>query len=150
MFTYKKYKSVNQAIYQDSLILRNELLRVPIGKSLFDEDLTIEKDNDFYGVFKDNTLIGTLSFFEAAPKIAQLTAFAVDANFQRKGLGQGLVAFLASDLKRRGYQKLIVDARATAKDFYQKCGFIVVEGPIVNQHLGVEDYKMVYSFVQKN
>lgn len=142
MFKFKKYKSTNSTIYGDSLALRNDLLRVPIQKSIYDENLDLEKENDFYGVFKDDELIGTLSFFESEPFIAQLTAFAISKKFQRLGLGKKLVAFLLTDLNSRGYHKISVNARTNAKEFYQKCGFIIIEGPIMNAELGVEDYRM--------
>lgn len=144
MFCYQKYKSSDQKIYQDSLRLRNELLRLPIGKSIYDEDLSLEKDNDFYGVFQEEQLIGTLSFYEKAPFVAQLTAFAVAENFQGVGLGSKLVAFLIDDLKSQGYRKITVAARATAKDFYQKCGFTILKGPLLNPQLDVIDYEMLY------
>ncbi|WP_086314420.1 hypothetical protein A5821_001987 [Enterococcus sp. 7F3_DIV0205] len=142
MFKFKKYKSADSKIYKNSLALRNNLLRIPIQKSIYDENLDLEKENDFYGVFKDEELIGTLSFFEKEPFVAQLTAFAVNKKFQRLGLGKRLVEFLLTDLKSRGYDKICVNARTNAKIFYQKCGFIIVEGPIVNAELGVEDYRM--------
>lgn len=144
MFTYQKYKSYDTKIYRESLKLRNELLRKPIGKSIYEENLSVEKDNDFYGIFDGEQLIATLSFFEKEPGSAQLTAFAVKEEFQRQGLGQNLVAFLVADLRVRGYHRVLVAARATAKDFYQKCGFQIINGPILNQQLGVADYGMVY------
>lgn len=141
---FKKYKSTDMVAYQDSLNLRNTLLRQPIGKSIYEEDLTIEQDNDFYGIFQGEELIGTLSFFEKQPHVAQLTAFAVKKEFQYRGLGKKLVAFLIADLQKRGYQKVIVDARAEARVFYQKCGFTIDKGPVINQMLGVKDYQMQY------
>ena len=51
MVNVKKYKSTDKTIYQASLQLRDVLLRQPIGKSIYEEDLTIEQDNDFYGIF---------------------------------------------------------------------------------------------------
>ena len=147
MYTYKKYKSTDKEIYESSLELRNDLLRIPFGKSIYDDNLEIEKDNDFYGVFKNNELIGTFSCFEEAPYNARLTAFAIKSNFQGKGLGKGLVKFSVSDLKRRKYINISCYALSTAKDFYQKCGFLVVEEPVLNENLGVYNYKMDYKLV---
>lgn len=149
LLNVKKYKSTDKRIYQASLKLRDALLRQPIGKSIYEEDLTIEQGNDFYGVFQGEDLIGTLSFFEKQPHVAQLTAFAVKREFQRCGLGKKLVAFLIADLQKRGYQKVIVDARAEARFFYQKCGFTIEKGPVINQKLGVKDYQMKY-VIEKN
>lgn len=141
---YRKFCSTDILTYQSALELRNDLLRKPIGKNIYDEDLTIEKDNDFYGVFLGDQLIGTLSYFEESAGIAHLTAFAVAEKFQGQGLGRGLVKFLIKDLRRKSFKQINVDARATAKTFYQKCGFLVESGPILNKYLAVEDYKMVY------
>lgn len=113
------------------------MLRIPIDKSIYDEDLDIEKENDFYGVFQADKLIGTLSFFEEEPRVAHLTAFVIHQSFQRMGLGKELVKFLVADLHQQGYLKLHVDTRAEAKIFYQKCGFPVVEGPILNKKLKI-------------
>ena len=85
MLNVKKYKSTDKTIYHAALQLRDALLRQPIGKSIYEEDLTIEQDNDFYGIFQGEELIGTLSFFEKEPRVAQLTVFAVKQEFQRRG-----------------------------------------------------------------
>lgn len=144
MLNVKKYKSTDKTIYHAALQLRDVLLRQPIGKSIYEEDLTIEQDNDFYGIFQGEELIRTLSFFEKRPRVAQLTVFAVKQEFQRRGLGKKLVAFLIADLRKRGYRKIIVDARSEARFFYQKCGFTIEKGPVINQKLGVKDYQMKY------
>ena len=128
MVNVKKYKSTDKTIYHASLQLRDVLLRQPIGKSIYEEDLMIEQDNDFYGIFQGE----------------ELTAFAVKQEFQRQGLGKKLVAFLIADLLKRGYHKVIVDARAEARFFYQKCGFTIEKGPVINQKLEVKDYQMKY------
>ncbi|MCO4628890.1 hypothetical protein Si038_00979 [Streptococcus infantarius subsp. infantarius] len=47
MITYKKYKSTDIEVYTESLKIRNDLLRLPIGKDIFEEDLSIEKENIF-------------------------------------------------------------------------------------------------------
>lgn len=142
MITYRNYRSTDTAIYNESLKIRNELLRLPIGKDLFDEDLNIEKENIFFGAFKNDQMIGTLSFFEEAPYIAHLTAFAVKKEFQKRGIGTKLIENLKQHLKKQRFKKVIVAAREEAVDFYGKCDFEVLNGPILNQYLNVYDFEM--------
>ncbi|WP_314063167.1 GNAT family N-acetyltransferase [uncultured Vagococcus sp.] len=119
------------------------MLRLPIGKSIYSENLAIEKDNDFYGVFEEEQLIGTLSYYEEKPQAAHLTAFAVKSSHQRTGIGKKLIEMLIKDLKSKGYEEIRVDAREEAVSFYKKCKFEIVSGPVINEILGVIDFKMV-------
>ena len=74
-----------------------------------------------------------------------LTAFAVKSEYQRKGIGKKLVEMLCKDEQIKGYREIRVDARETAVSFYQKCGFEVSSGSIINKTLGVVDVKMIYT-----
>lgn len=136
-----KYDS-GTALYQESLVLRNRMLRLPIGKDIFTEDLQIETNNDFYGILVEKKLIATFSIYNEAPFIAHLTAFAVDAPYQKMSYGSQLLAFLINDLEESYYKRINVDARVSAIEFYQKCRFGLVKGPIYHTHLGIDEYKM--------
>ena len=48
--------------YGQALILRNRLLRRPLGLCLYDEDLSVEKAYRHMGAFLDGQLIATLLF----------------------------------------------------------------------------------------
>lgn len=50
-------------------------------------------------------MIGTLSFFEEITNVAHLTAFAIDTDYQRIGIGSLLIEMLVSDLKEKNLQK---------------------------------------------
>lgn len=145
MITYKKYKSTDIEVYTESLKIRNDLLRLPIGKDIFEEDLSIEKENIFFGAFKNSQIIGTLSYFEETSYTAHLTAFAITKEFQKKGIGKKLVTNLIQHLRSKNFEKVVVDAREEAVEFYKKCGFIVLNGPILNKHLNVCDFEMQYN-----
>ncbi|MEI5993616.1 GNAT family N-acetyltransferase [Candidatus Enterococcus mansonii] len=140
-----KYKTSDKTYYEQTLHLRNLVLRKPLGKNIFDEDLRIEKENDFYGWETGNRIIATLSVYKGAEGVANLTAFAVEPVYQHQGYGRRLVTFLIADLKKNAYKELKVQARETARPFYEKCGFIVESEPLINKTLKTTDYIMSYS-----
>jgi ribosomal protein S18 acetylase RimI-like enzyme len=139
-----KYKTIDHDYYRQALALRNKVLRKPIGKDIYNENLSIEKDNDFYAILFDNKIIATFSIFAEAPQIAHLTAFAVDYDFQRQGIGSKLLNYAIEDLKSKDFKQIKVNARATAHSFYQKNGFVGLGGKYHNHQLGIDDYLMVY------
>lgn len=142
-YAHKKFRTKDKSIYNQSLKLRNDLLRLPIGKTVYSENLEIEKNNDFYGAFEEGQLIGTLSYYEEEPQTAHLTAFAVKSNHQRNGVVKQLIEMLIKDLKNKDYKGIRVDTREVAVPFYKKCKFEVVSGPVMNASLEVIDFKMV-------
>ncbi|MBP1039715.1 GNAT family N-acetyltransferase [Vagococcus sp. BWB3-3] len=139
-----KYQKSDEDYYRAGLNLREEVLRKPLGKSLYQEDLTLEKDNDCYGILLEEQLVATLSCFDASANVAHVTAFAVAPFYQGQGLGKALVSFLKEELQAQGYTEIKVNARETAKRFYETCGFVAIGEPFKNQTLGIYDCVMHY------
>ncbi|SFG33999.1 Acetyltransferase (GNAT) domain-containing protein [Sporolactobacillus nakayamae] len=139
-----KYKTLDHDYYRQALALRNKVLRKPIGKDIYSENLSIEKDNDFYAVLMDNKIIATFSIFVEAPQVAHLTAFAVEPVFQRQGMGSKLLNYAIEDLKSKNFKQIKVNARSTAHEFYQKNGFEDIGGNYHDNRLGLDGYLMIY------
>lgn len=139
-----KFHSSDHKYYQQNLQLRDAILRQPIGKTISPNDLKIEMDNDFYGLIEDDKLLATLSAYAEQSHVAHLTAFAVDAHFQRQGLGTRLLKFTIADLRQSGFAQIKVNARTSAKEFYIKNGFTIVGEKYHNQQLDIDDYAMSY------
>jgi len=102
------YRSYDTDLYRQGLTLRNELLRKPLGKSIYDDDLAIEQDNLFFGAVEQGKLLGTLGSFSPEPGVAQLTAFAVRADRKGQGIGASLVKKLLGHLKQEGFSRCVV------------------------------------------
>lgn len=147
MILFNKYSTSDKDIYLDALKLRNKLLRLPVRRNIFDENLSIEKNNIFYGAFDNGCLIGTVGFFKETLNIAHLTAFAIDTDYQRRGIGSQLIKIVVNDLKEKKFIKINVNSRESAKIFYEKCGFEVIRGPVMNKNLRVKDFKMTLSLI---
>ncbi|MCO7124378.1 GNAT family N-acetyltransferase [Sporolactobacillus shoreicorticis] len=148
MITFIKYKTIDRNYYRQALTLRNRVLRKPIGKDIYSEDLSVEKDNDFYAALIDNKVVATFSVFAEAPQIAHLTAFAVEPEFQKQGIGSKLLIDAIGDLKRKHFKQIKVNARSTAYGFYQKNGFKAVGHKYHNDRLGIDDYLMIYEITK--
>jgi ribosomal protein S18 acetylase RimI-like enzyme len=135
------YRKADTALYEQTLALRNEILRQPLGFSIYDEDLSYESENIFFGAFEKDQLVGTLNYYVPEVGTAQLCAFAVRADRQKQGIGRQLVEMLLKDLQRQGFKKCIVEARELALGFYEKVDF-VADRPLENLRLGINDWMM--------
>ncbi len=141
-----KYKKTNSSLYTQTLALRDEILRRPLGLSIYDENLSYEVENIFFGALENGKLIGTLNYFVKEPQTAQLCAFAVKNERQKSGIGSQLVVQLFDELQQLNFEKCIVEARDTAVGFYQKQGFTVTAGPIKNLKTTCDDFMMRVEF----
>ncbi|EHN59791.1 GNAT family N-acetyltransferase [Oenococcus kitaharae] len=137
-----KFHSSDKQYYDENLVLRNDVLRKPIGKTLNRSALTIEKDNQFYGLLLKDELLATLSVYALSPTKACLVAFAVRPDFQKQGLGTELLKFVLTDLKTAGYTSVTLTARASAHDFYLKNAFKDLGPRHHDSRLNIDDYEM--------
>ncbi|MDR2976134.1 MAG: GNAT family N-acetyltransferase [Streptococcaceae bacterium] len=136
------YRNTDEALYEQTLALRNALLRQPYGFSIYDEDLSYETGNYFFGALDESgELLGTVNYFVPEPGISQLCALAVRTDLQKQGIGRKLVSALFEDLQQKNFKKCIVEARESAVGFYEKTGFII-DAPIPNTRLGGIDWLM--------
>lgn len=140
--TIIKFKTSDNELYQSTLQLRDSILRKPYNATLFDDDLTVEKENDFYCVTSNNRTIATISSYWASPCRAILTAFAVATDYQQQGYGSQLLAFVLADLKKQGCQNVSVTSLASAKGFYQRSQFKATGQRPQNNFTSEADYSM--------
>lgn len=68
--------------YHKELILRDEVLRKPLGMSLFDENLTMEATDVHFGAFVNDRLIAVLLLTKLTDTDIKMRQVAVDENFR--------------------------------------------------------------------
>lgn len=133
-----KYDTVE---YTESLTLRSDVLRVPLGKELSASDTFGEDSQLHFGCFSGHQLKGCIvaksTENDARVKLRQM---AVVKSFQGKGAGKRLVLDFEVFLKERGVTLIEFSARETAILFYEKLGYEVVGDPYLEQ--GIEHIKM--------
>jgi ribosomal protein S18 acetylase RimI-like enzyme len=119
--------------YNKECTLRNEVLRLPLGLNLFDEDLSSENQQMHFGMFDPNgNLIACVIGVARSPIEAKIRQMAVDPEHQGKGYGSRIICFLEEFLAPKGFTHFSMHARLSAVGFYEKLGYVKV-GPIFTE-----------------
>lgn len=105
----------------ETLALRHKVLWPHMDR----EFCRVEGDEEalHYGVYRDNELICTASFFTEG-KSVRLRKFATDPAFQGRGIGSFLIRYVLDILKNQGITHFWCDARLFASGFYSRFGMI--------------------------
>lgn len=140
-YTFKEVKYASES-YKKTIVLRDEILRKPLGLKYTHEQLTVEKDFFHLACFDqyDNCL-ACLILQPISDKICKMRQVAVAGSHQGKGLGRSFVAFFESYAKSKGFDRIEVNARLAAVPFYEKVGYLK-QGEIFYE-VGIPHYFMV-------
>ena len=112
------------------LQLRDEILRRPLGLSLFDEPLQ-EAGDIHIAAFLDGCLVGTALLRFVRQGVWQIKQVAVAQEHQNRGIGSALMRYVIALAKQRGFCLLQLHARQSAVEFYRRLGFGVQGKPFV-------------------
>ncbi len=114
----------NSTLYQQEIILRDNILRKPLGLDINDDDLSDEINQDHFGLLDDESnLIGCLIIKKNGDNAVQLRQMAISEKLHKKGMGKLLVTEVESILKKASVQKIILHARKNVSGFYKKLGY---------------------------
>lgn len=110
--------------YREACQLRNELLRKPLGLDLLQEDLSEESEYFHYGMIVDNKVIACALAIPVSGIKAKVRQMTVAPEYQKQGIGKLLLQKIELDLKEREIEKIELDARSSAIEFYRKLGYV--------------------------
>jgi len=111
-------------LYHEMLILRDEMLRKPIGLKHSEADLEKEPGYRHFGLMQDGRLIACLMVVPHTPERVQIRQMAVLQNLQGNGYGRTIMTQVESLLRHEGIiRHIFLNARWTAIGFYQKLGY---------------------------
>jgi len=145
-------------LYQQVLHLRNEVLRKPIGLSLFDEDLSQEVNQVIIAATANNdnknssdsdsqisqTVVGCvllqLDEGDSSKKTFKLRQMTTHTDYHGKGIGRKLVEFAEKFSLSQGKDRIILNGRKVAVGFYNKMGFQVISDEFILS--GIPHFKM--------
>jgi GNAT superfamily N-acetyltransferase len=93
------------------------------AQKLYEMEMDEDRDGIHFGAFADNKLIAIVSLFEVESHDFQFRKFAVDADYQGKGIGNQLLSYITDFARNDGGKRLWCNARSTATGFYDRNGF---------------------------
>jgi len=113
--------------YRLACLLREEVLRKPLGLSFSDEDLAGEKSQLHFALFEPHDgLVGCVVAVPLSAIEVRIRQMAVSPSHQGKGLGRRVLQELEKTLRARGFRHFVLDARTSAAGFYEKLGYRAV------------------------
>ncbi|MFH0793427.1 MAG: GNAT family N-acetyltransferase [bacterium] len=109
--------------YWDTVALRDEILRIPLGLELSSEELAAESDSHHLACYDAGRLIACLVLKPLGGGKVRLRQMSVAISHQKKGIGTLLMQFAESYAREHGYTQIVMHARASAVSFYEKLGY---------------------------
>jgi len=137
-FQQVTYKS---RLYKEVVSLREDILRKPLGLRFSPEDLETDAAEFIFAFISGNLPIACVQAKPIDNQMVKLRQMAVAVTWQRKGLGSALLSRVENELKRKGFEKVILHARAYALPFYQKAGYHIVSELFIE--VGLPHFKML-------
>lgn len=119
--TEVKYGSTQ---YQQTILLRDKVMRQPLGLSIKNEDLSYEQQATTLVVYDSDTLLGTGIYVILDDSTMRVNFLCVDFNLQKMGIGRIILEEIEKRTRQLGIKKITLNARLTALDFYKKLGFV--------------------------
>lgn len=127
--------------FDELVYLRDLLLRKPIGLEFTPEDLSIEYTSTHLAAYTDDDkLLGTLVMKPLENGQIKMRQVAVFPQYQKKGVGQLMVAASEDFSNENGYKEIVLSARVPAVPFYQRLGYEVVSKKY--KEVGIDHFKM--------
>jgi GNAT superfamily N-acetyltransferase len=112
---------IEQITPEITWLLRRDVL-YPASR-IYEMEMDEDLQGYHFGAFTDAKLIGVVSLFQKGESW-QFRKFAIDADFQGKGIGKQLLDYITDFAKSEGAESLWCNARTTAIGFYSKFGFL--------------------------
>lgn len=132
--------STDSAEYQASLVLREAVLRKPLGLVLSEQDLANEDKQLHFGLFEQEQISAVVLLKPVGDLCLKLRQMAVASGQQGKGFGKALIQQAEQEAKAQGYERIEMAARESAVPFYQNLGYEIVSEPF--EEVGITHIKM--------
>jgi predicted GNAT family N-acyltransferase len=116
--------------YREMVVLREEILRRPLGLHFTAAYLAQEIDDVLVGCYGtgpgDTALMGCCILSPVDEELVQLRQMAVREEMQRGGIGRELMEFAERKAAELGFLTLMMHARKVAVPFYERLGYRAV------------------------
>lgn len=126
--------------YAESLRLRNEVLRRPLGMDLANDDLSGDVGALHIGAFAGERLVGILLLRTVGEGVLQMKQVAVDESLRGQSVGRKIVEYAETLAAAQGCAEIVLHAREVAVPFYEKLGYAREEERF--EEIGIPHYVM--------
>jgi len=126
--------------YRETVALRDEILRRPLGLVFTPEQLAAEHGFWHLVAYQEDRLVACLFLAPKGSGVVQMRQVAVRADRQGQGLGKILVAYSEQVARERGMTEMVLHARENAVAFYLRCGYEKVGEPF--EEVGLRHWHM--------
>lgn len=126
--------------YHSTILLRDRILRKPLGLEFDAEKLKLEFTEFHIGAYINDKLIGCAVLTPDVNNLIQMRQVAIEEGYQGKGTGKQLVVYLEDFCKEKGFTTLFCHARETAVPFYIKLGYRIVSEQFIE--VNIPHFKM--------
>ena len=109
--------------YKKSIILRDKILREPLGLYYTDDYLLQDKGQIILGIFDEKIIQAVLHLKIVNSTTIQMRQVAVKKNRQGKGVGSELVKYAEGIANDRDFKRIELNARDTSIPFYERLGY---------------------------
>lgn len=131
--------------YKQTLALRTDVLRKPLGLHFSEEELQHENDYTHIAAYEDDKLLGCCMLVKKDDGTIRLRQMAVLNNLQGKGVGRALIQFAENIARDMGYKKITMHARKQTVGFFEKLDYQVIGSEFVE--ITIPHYKMEKALV---
>ncbi len=126
MITYRSITTADPQ-YEAEKDLRNRALRLPLGLTLSDKDISgEEKQTHLVAVDDAGTVVACLLLVLPGDGTARLRQMAVDESRRGCGIGAGLIEYAEQTARVLGAGRMTMHARVYARGFYERLGYRAV------------------------
>lgn len=113
----------DSATYKEALEIRDEVLRKPLGMSIFKDNLEGDRTDFHIGAFQNDQLVGCLILHPLPNGELKMRQVAVRSSLQTAGIGKAMVQFAESLAIEKNHDQMVLHARKVVVGFYQKLGY---------------------------
>lgn len=139
-----KLVEFNSDDHLDSIEIRREVLRKPLGLDFTQDELEAERDQFQFVIYRFHILLGVLlmkKLDEASNSVFKMRQVAILPEYQGQGAGRYIIRFAEIWAKSMECKRIELHARKTAVDFYLKYGYKIVGEEF--EEVGIPHFKMV-------
>ncbi len=116
-------------LYRQSLLLREAVLRIPIGLTLTEEELKDDVHRRHFCALSHGGVVGSVSLRPLDQVTVQLRQMAVAEDRRREKIGAELLKHAERLARREGFTTIVLNARLGAEGFYARFGYVASGEP---------------------